>query len=67
MLKKEVGNINITKLRVILLLEVDFNGMNKIIFNMKVIPTLEYHKSISYKLLEKEEEEEEKEDSYLHI
>ena len=41
MLEKERGNINIAKLRAILLLEADFNGLNKIIFNSRVLPALE--------------------------
>jgi len=40
-LEKERDNINITKLRAILLLEVDFNGLDKIIFNSRVLPILE--------------------------
>ena len=41
MLEKERGNINIAKLIAILLLEADFNELNKIIFNLRVLPTLE--------------------------
>ena len=35
------NNISVTKLRAILLLKVDFNTINKIIFNTRCIPTLE--------------------------
>ena len=41
MLENTEGNINVQKLRAILLLEVDFNAMHKIIFNSRMTPTLE--------------------------
>ena len=41
MLKKQLNNISVSKLRAILLLEADFNTSNKIIFNTRLIPTLE--------------------------
>ena len=50
-LEKERGNINIAKLRVILLLEADFIRLNKIIFNSRVLPTLEKQKEILYKII----------------
>ena len=40
-LEKSLGNINIQKLRVILLLEADFNVLCKIIFNDRMMPVLE--------------------------
>ena len=51
MLKKEKGNINIEKLRVILLLEADFNGLNKIIYNSRVIPELEKREEIPFEVV----------------
>ena len=39
-LEKKQGEISISKLRVILLLEADFNVINKIVFNTRLIPTL---------------------------
>ena len=41
MLEKVAGNINVQKLRAILLLEADFNALNKIVFNNRLIPKLE--------------------------
>ena len=41
MLEKHPNNISVSKLRAILLLEADFNTINKIIFNTKLIPKLE--------------------------
>ena len=40
-LEKSLGNINIQKLRVILLLEADFNVLCKIIFNDRIMSALE--------------------------
>ena len=40
-LEKKQGEISISKLRVILLLEADFNVINKIVFNTRLIPKLE--------------------------
>jgi len=45
-LEKSSGNINIAKLRAILLLEVDFNALNKIIFNTRVMPLMEVNAQI---------------------
>ena len=42
MLEKKDNQIIVSKLRAIFLLEVDFNAVNKIIFNMQLIPFLEY-------------------------
>ena len=41
MLEKAPGNIDINKLRAILLLEADFNAVYKIIFNRRMMPRLE--------------------------
>ena len=41
MLEKEAENANFAKLRVILLLEVYFNGLNKIVFDNRVLLILE--------------------------
>ena len=41
MLEKSAGNVYVQKLRAILLLEVDFNAMYKIIFNNKLILNIE--------------------------
>ena len=40
MLEKALENIDIKKLRVILLLEADFNAVYKIIFNGRIMPRL---------------------------
>ena len=40
-LEKFLENINIEKLRAILLLEVDFNASCKIIYNNRLVPKLE--------------------------
>ena len=41
MLEKVAGNIDVQKLRAILLLEADFNAMHKIIFNNQLISSME--------------------------
>ena len=41
MLEKVAGNVNVQKLRTILLLEADFNAMHKIIFSNRLIPKIE--------------------------
>ena len=41
MLGKEEGNIRVDKLRVILLIEVDFNQVNKLIFSHRMIKQTE--------------------------
>ena len=51
MLKKVRRNINISKLRAILLLEADFNSLNKIVFNGRVLPRLEMKKKIPYEIV----------------
>ena len=50
-LEKSKGYINIAKLRAILLLEADFNALNKIVFNTKLIPSLERTNSIPYEII----------------
>ena len=40
-----------SKLRAILLLEADFNALNKIVFNNQTLPTLESTKAIPYKVI----------------
>ena len=51
MLEKFLGNKNIQKLRVILLLEVDFNALHNIVFNGRMIPVLEEKSMISHKII----------------
>ena len=46
MLEKKANNISVSKLRAILLLEVDFNAANKILFNMRMIPQIEVNNKI---------------------
>ena len=52
MLEKSKGVILVSKLRAILLLESDFNGLNKIIFNRRVILKLEEKRVIPCKIIE---------------
>ena len=40
-LEKVAGNVQVQKLQAILLLEVDFNAIHKIIFNNRLMPNLE--------------------------
>ena len=49
--EKSVENMQVSKLRAILLLEVDFNILNKIIFNNCTLPSLEVSESISYEII----------------
>ena len=51
MLKKKPGVINMSKLRIILLLEADFNGLNKIIFNSRLILIMERAYAIPYEII----------------
>ena len=51
MLEKVAGNINVQKLRAILLLETDFNAMHKIIFNNRLIPSIEADKAIPMEVI----------------
>ena len=50
-LEKSAGNVNVQKLRAILLLEADFNAMHKIIFNNRLIPSIEASDAISMKVI----------------
>ena len=51
MLEKSAGNVQVSKLRAILLLEVDFNALNKIVFNNRTLPLLEANRSIPYEII----------------
>ena len=51
MLEKLTGNVNAQKFRVILLLEVDFNTMYKIIFSNWLIPNLKLTDAIPAELI----------------
>ena len=51
MLEKSKGNIQVAKLRVILLLEAGFNGLNKIIYNRRVLPRLKSNRVIPYEVI----------------
>ena len=46
MLEKILGIEDVAKLRIILLLEANFNRLNKIILNNRVLPKLEQFKAI---------------------
>ena len=61
-LEKSVGNIQVSKLRAILLLEADFNTLNKIVFNNRTIPNLEGSNSIPYEVIRGRREQ-----SLIHI
>ena len=52
MLEKEAGNLDVAKLRAILLLEADFNRLNKVIFSNRVLPKLEQDKVVSAEVIE---------------
>ena len=51
MLEKKPNNISISKLRAILLLEVDLNTVNKIIFNIRLILILKSNNLILKELI----------------
>ena len=51
MLDKLLGNISVKKLWTIFLLKAGFNTLNKIIFNRRVILSLENNKNIPYKII----------------
>ena len=51
MLEKIAGNINVQKLRAILLLEADFNALHKIIFNNRLMPKLEESGTIPVEII----------------
>ena len=46
MLEKSKENIHVSKLRAILLLEADFNTLNKIVFNNRALPAIKASKII---------------------
>ena len=50
LLKKEV-DLSVSKLRAILFLEADYNAMNKISFNTRLIPSLEEYNMIPRKIM----------------
>jgi hypothetical protein len=45
-LEKPLGNVNVIKLRAILLLEANFNTLYKIVFNGRLMPELEVRDEI---------------------
>ena len=51
MLEKGTRNVQVSKLRAILLLEADFNALNKIVFNNRTLPSLEANGSIPYEVI----------------
>ena len=52
MLQKKENSIAVSKLRVILLLGADFNSLNKIMFNTRVLLRIEINRIILYKVIE---------------
>ena len=52
-LEKSLGNMNTQKLRVILLLKVDFNVLYEIIFNSRIILVLEEKNKIPHAIIGK--------------
>ena len=53
MLEKSPRNINVQKLRAILLLEADFYVLHKIVFNNRIIPTLEDASRIPHEIIDR--------------
>ena len=51
MLEKSAGDVNVQKLWAILLLEADFNAMHKIIFNNRLIPSIEAANAIPMEVI----------------
>ena len=51
MLEKSKDHIDVAKLRAILLLEVDFDALNKIVFNTKLMISLKRTNSIPYEII----------------
>ena len=51
MLENIRGIISVKKLQALLLLEEDFNGINKIIYSTRLIPKLERRQSIAYEII----------------
>ena len=62
MLEKSLGNILVQKLQAILLLEADFNTINKIIFNTCAMPLMELHNKIPSEIVSYRRSQ-----SYLHL
>ena len=50
-LEKVREDIEVFKSRAILLLKADFNSLNKIVFNGRVLPRLEMKKEIPYEII----------------
>ena len=50
MLEKKANNIQVEKLRAILLLEADYNASNKIIFNIRMISMMEARNYIPHEI-----------------
>ena len=50
-LEKIAGNVQVQKLRAILLLEADFNAMHKIMFNNRLIPNIEAMNAIPMEVI----------------
>ena len=50
-LEKSAENVNMAKLRAILLLKVNFNALNKIVFNGRAILSIKASKTIPYKVI----------------
>ena len=51
MLVKLIGNVYISKLIAILLLEVDFNVLNKIVFDRRALPSIEASNTIPFEVI----------------
>ena len=51
MLEKSPGNLIVEKLRALLLLKADFNGLHKINFNGRLMPCLEDTSSIPQEII----------------
>ena len=51
MLEKSKGNIQVEKLYALLLLEADLNAIYKIIFNSRVLPSIEERKEILIEII----------------
>ena len=51
MLEKSPGNYTVEKLRALLLLEADFNGLHKINFNGRLMPSLEASSAIPQEII----------------
>ena len=51
MLVKSAGNVHIAKLRALLLLEADFNALNKIVFNRRALPSIKASNTIPFEVI----------------